>query len=709
MPLKTRLAQFESSISFIMPLQSSKLGIVTADHEIFLYNTLTDTKEKILHLNVPKNSEFLYAFDPKHMRLVFGSKENNILHIVDLNQKKLLNRFELDQQSPTAIAFSPDGSHFVCGTDQGRVLLWRYDANTLVSRLHSFPEYSTLYTKPKINFVSALAFHNNLLASSGYGGNIVVTNYRSQTQTQRFHPGPMKTQAIVFYKEALICGNQDGVLLKISRNKKFPNQRVSTSLGPIVHLLNVGSTPFVLAASQQRSLTLINIETMKVLKDRYIELEHPITWVCKDANEHLFIGTQNGELYEFDLQPTNQLDALIDSHAYTEAYRFCGEEPLLQESPSYVLLESIFTNAMEKARHALEKESIDQAKEFLDPFKSVKSKEIAPILNAFTYIERLKFLFESRKFSPFYGLVEHSALLQSTTFYKQTEKMWTERFNKAQKLILLGKTKEAQKELEPFAAVNSKRPMIQLLIHHSDVLKTYSKAIHDRDYHLLNHLTQQYSILRKLPSYTQLIDEAGELENAIIEAFKNQAFDHASLLLHELGNIVQYEETYSELKKFSTQASNIHHAITNQHWRSAYHILDSYPELLILPWVQELERQWQEKLQLCEGYAIRGDIISIKATLENLMNLPGRYERIGNILRMAYQIQLKILQSKKEKTFSSGVANYCKLFGVDTEIRHLLKKAKKENFATDLDPSQLHLQKRDEWLHNLQTLPDRIV
>lgn len=709
MPLKTRLAQFESSIAFIMPLQNSRVGIVTSEHEIFLYDTLTDTKEKLLHLNVPKDSEFLYAFDPQHMRLVFGSKGNNVLHIVDLNQKKLLNRYELDHQSPTAIAFSPDGSHFVCGTDQGRVLLWRHDTNTMVSRLHSFPEYTSLYTKPKINFVSALAFQDNMLATSGYGGNIVITDYRSQTQTQRFHPGPMRNQAIVFYNDALVSGNQDGVLLKISRNKKFPNQRLATALGPIVHLLRVGSTPFVLAASQQRSVTLVNIETMKVLKERYIELDHPITWMGKDSNEHIFIATENGELFEFDLQPIVQLEALINSNAYTEAYRFCEEEPLLQESELYRLLESIFQSAMEKSRLALEKGSIDQVKEWLEPFKSIKSKEITPLLNAFSYIERLKFLYESRKFSPFYGLAEHFVLLQSTTFYKQAEKLWAEHFTNAQKLIILGKIKEAQKELEPFAVVNSKRPLIQLLIHHFDVMKIYSKAIHERDYPLLNQLTRQYPILRKLPSYVQLILEAGELEDAITEAFKNQAFDHAFLLLHELENIVQYEEVYAQLKKFSTQTSNLHHAIAQQNWRSAYHMLDSHPELMILPWAQELERQWQEKLLQCEGYAIRGDIISIKRTLENLMNLPERYERIGNILRMAYQIQLKILQSKKQKSFSAGVINYCKLFGIDTEIRHLLKKAKKDNLGIELDPSHLHLQKRDEWLHNLQSLPDHIA
>ncbi|MDD5160162.1 MAG: hypothetical protein PHI47_08945 [Sulfuricurvum sp.] len=709
MPLKTRLAQFESSISFIMPLPLSKLGIVTAEHEIFLYNTLTDTKEKLLHLNVPKDSEFLYAFDPHHMRLVFGSKENNILHIVDLNQKKLLNRFELDQQSPTAIAFSPDGSHFVCGTNQGRVLLWRHDTNTMISRLHSFPEYTSLYTKPKINFVSALAFEENMLASSGYGGNIVVTNYRSQTNTQRFHPGPMRNQAILFYQDFLIAGNHDGVLLKISRNKKFPNQRLATALGPIVHLLQVGSTPFVLAASQQRSLTLVNIETMKILKERYIELEHPITWIGKDNNELLFIGTQNGELYQFDLQPTNQLKTLIDSNAYTEAYRLCEEEPLLQESESYVLLESIFVNAMKKAAIALEKGSIDHVKELLEPFKSAKSKEIIPILNTLSYVERLKFLYESRKFSPFYGLVEQFPLLQTTALYKQAEKMWAEHFTKAQKLILLGKTKEAQKELEAFATVNAKRPLIQLLIHHSDVLKTYSKAIYEHDYHILNQLTQQHPILRKLPSYSQLIGEAGELINAVMEALKNKAFDHASLLIHELSGIIQYEDAYSQLKIFFSLTSNLHHAIMNQLWRSAYHMLDSHPDLMILPWAQELEKQWQEKLLLCENYAIHGNIASIKTTLENLMNLPARYERIGDILRMGYQVQLKILQSKNPLHFSLGVTNYCKLFGIDTEIRHLIKKARRQKLAIEIDSSQLHLQKRDEWLHNLRSLPDYIV
>ncbi|MDD5212440.1 MAG: hypothetical protein PHV62_08485, partial [Sulfuricurvum sp.] len=422
--------------------------------------------------------------------------------------------------------------------------------------------------------------------------------------------------------------------------------------------------------------------------------------------EHLLVATQNGELFEFDLQPVSRLEALIASNAYEEAYRFCEEEPLLQESQSYAQLESIFHDTIQKVKHALEKGTMDHVNELLNPFKNIKSKEIAPLLNAFSYVERLKFLYESRKLSPFYGLAEHLPLLQSTTFYKQAEKTWAECFTKAQKLMLLSKTKEAQKELEAFAAVNSKRPLIQLLIHHFDVMKIYSKAIHERDYSLLNQLTRQYPILRKLPSYTQLIEEAGELENAIIEAFKNQAFEHASLLLHALSDIVQYEETYAAVKHFSTQASNLHHAISNQHWRNAYHLIDSHPELMILPWAEELERQWQEKLLLCEKYATHGDIISIKKTLENLMNLPERYERIGNILRMAYQIQLKNLQSKKQKSFSSGVSNYCKLFGIDTEIRHLLKKAKHDD---SINPSQLHLQRRDEWLHNLQSLPDYIV
>ena len=709
MPLETCLAQFEFPVVQIHPLHSPMLGIVTAAHDVYLYNTRTLESEKLLRLNVPEEVDLLYAFDPNNMRLLFGLKEGKTLHMIDMRQKKLLNRFELDQQSPTALSFSPDGSYFVCGTDQGRVLLWRGDSTTLVARLHSFPEYTSLYVRPKINFVSALAFEGKQLATSGYGGSIVVTEYQSQRGTKRFHPGNMRVNALLLYKYSLIAGNEEGTLLKIDRSGKHPNQRLSLPAGPVRQLFHLGDGPYAAAVCEHHYVSLVNIDTMKVVQERYIELDSPIVSAALEGEHLLYLATRSGKLHRCDLLPLERLESLIESASYAEAYRYCDKEPLLEHTPPYQRLEGIFQNTYHKALHLFEKGETDKALSMLDPFRAAKHREIAALTKGFSYMKRFAYLYEHQRFPAFYGLSEQYGVLQSTGLFKHAEQLWSERFGKAQKLMLLGKNKEAQAAVEPFAAVNSKRPLIQLLLHQFDVLKLYSKAVHEHDYPQLTRLIQRYPVLRKLSSYAQFNEVAGEHSDAIIKALEIRAFDEANTLLAKLEAMVEHEEEYSRLKIFVTLSSNLYHAITHRHWRSAYQLLDTHPELMILPWAQDLEAQWDEKLQRCETYAIAGDVTALTAELGNLITLPGRHERIGDLLRMAYQVQLKKLLPGNPALFSEGAANYCDLFGIDTELRQLLKKAKKLKLPIEIDPVRLHPKKRDQWLLSARILPDKIV
>ena len=176
-----------------------------------------------------------------------------------------------------------------------------------------------------------------------------------------------------------------------------------------------------------------------------------------------------------------------------------------------------------------------------------------------------------------------------------------------------------------------------------------------------------------------------------------------------LGSMEEHEEEHGRLKIFLALASNLDHALTHSHWHSAYQLLDTHPELMILPWAQELEAQWDEKLQRCETYAIAGDVSAISRELGNLITLPGRHERIGDLLRMAYQVQLARLLPGDPVLFKAGAENYCDLFGIDTELRHLLKKAKRQKVPIEIDPLRLHPKKRDQWLLSARSLPERIA
>lgn len=710
MPIKISLAQFESPILAIYPLPSSRLLLVTAKHEIYLYDSIDNTKERLLHLKIPEEATLYHAFDPVHYRFIFGTDQSDLLHLIDLERKKLIRRFELDRQFPTALAFDGNGAYIVCGTDQGRVLLWRSDSAALIARMHSFPDYSaSAAIKPKHNFVSAIVFEENLVATTGYGGSIVITDYQSQTQAHRLNPGHVKNGALLFYKETLIVGNQSGTLLKLDRHTKYPAQRLATSLGPVAYLLKVGIDPYILAASRQRRIMLIDADEMKIISDRYIELDEDITSLSKDEADNLLIGTQDGRLYRVDLQPTQHLDSLIFYKNYAEAYHYVRQEPLLQKSGSFQKLESIFEKAMQSAASALEKGENEKAKTLLQPFESVKSKEINALSTAYAQMPRLKHFFQQQKLSPFYGLIEQYPLLRSTSLFAQVEKFWNAQFSQAQKFMFTGKVKEAKEELKLFLTVGAKMPFIQLLLQHVDVLKSCSKAIHEHDYQTLRQLNQRYPIIRKLPSYIQLIEEAGELAPAIIDALKAKEFEQAVLLLDGLADVVQYEEEYLRLKTFVSHAANLHHAIANSQWRSAYTLLSTHSGLLILPWAKELEDEWHQKLQRCETYAIHADVSAIQKELSTLINLPGRHGRVGDILRTAYQVQLRQLLGTDHSKFKAGIDHYCELFGMDTELRSLIKTAQAQGFTTPLDSVLFLAKNRDYWLGAVNALPAQIA
>ncbi len=708
MPQKTCLAQFDSPIVLIQPLTYPKVGLVTQDNTIYVHDLSTGESTKIFRPNIFENDTLYCAFDPHHNRLLFGSDKGHSLNLIDLDEKKILIQFDLDQQSPTIIAFSPDGLYCICGTDQGRVLLWRSNSNTLIARLHSFPEYNTIFSKPKTNYVSALTFDGMMLASSGYGGSIVVTDYRTQNFTKRYSPSYMKNTVLLLYNDSLITGNQEGTLIKIDRNGKLPNQRLGTSHKNIRYLFRIGPKPYILAASELPYVTLINGDTFKIIQERYLELDSPLS-ALSPINDYLLAGNQNKEFLKFDLQPFEHLETLIKEQEYAAAYLCCMEEPLLLHCDLYQTLETVYAEHMKKAKEYLKNKMTEEAKHILEPFQATKTKEITEVFKAYSFMDRFTALFEQKKLSAFYGYAEQYPLLQETSVYHHAEQLWTEKFTKAQKLMLLKKEKESHEELSMFATVSSKRPFILLLIQNFDVLISYSKAIQTKNYYQLKNLTQSFPFLRKFPSYINFIKETGEIASAITQALKERSFEQVELLLDELKDVVQYESEYLQLKTLYSLAKNLNHEIVNDHLRSAYHLIDTHPELLLLPWGEELNTQWQEKLSQAEQYAIRGDVPSIKEEFSDFINLPQRHGRLGDILRTTYHVQLKKLLKTDPKAFTSGVFTYCDLFGIDTELRILLKKAKRKEVVPNLTQVHLTPKKRDYWLSHFTMLPDKIA
>jgi len=709
MPLKVNLPVSEHTVLNMGMTGPNQLGMIMSDHSLQLYDLAEKTFKQLFKFKFPENAQIISAFEPKHGLFALGNSQSSLIRLIDLSTQKVIRQFELDGQAPTLICFDPSGEYLVCGTDHGRVLLWRCDSPLLISRMHSFPDYKHYFSAPpKQNFVSAITFHKDLIATTGYGGSIVITDYRTQSTTKRLNPGHTRINSLLLFDNFLVSATQSGAIIKIDPDGKIPNQRLFTPASFITQLLQITHEPLILVMSNLSSIMLIDVDQMKIVDEHYIRLNTPPKAVCKSEHSQIFISDSSGVLESFNLEPFETLQALIDSKQYSKAYQYCENEPFLKKSPLYLQLEAIFSSVLQAARVLLEEKKNQKAKMLLNAFREVKQNDIKTLLASYDQLPRLEYLFANRKLGPFYGLIEQYPLLKETQLYKECEKLWAMHYSKAQKMILTGKTQEAREELRPFSAVTSKIPMIQFILMHSNILISYSKAIQSQDFSLLRQLSMRYPVLKKLPSYIQLIEEAGELRSAIPNALKERDFEKSSMLLDELEKVVQFEHDYLHLRKFATIASNLNHSMKNEQWRSAYQTYDSHHELEILPWTSELDTMWQSKLQKSEQYAKKGDVTSIRKEFGHLINLPVRSVRIGDILRNGYQVQLLQLIQTQPQKFQNGVENYCTLFGIDTELRTLIKTARKNNIVIQLDPVLTQIKHRDQWLSHITLLPSRI-
>jgi len=108
---------------------------------------------------------------------------------------------------------------------------------------------------------------------------------------------------------------------------------------------------------------------------------------------------------------------------------------------------------------------------------------------------------------------------------------------------------------------------------------------------------------------------------------------------------------------------------------SCYELIDTHPHLCFSELGELLQKHWSKLMNECEDYASRGNIQTIKATLGELITLNGRKERIGYLLRVSFQVQIKyFLANKKLKSAKSVIYSYIDIFTKDSEISSLMKK-----------------------------------
>jgi hypothetical protein len=705
-----------AAVTMLQRLADGRIGAVTEAQELFRFDPLRCEVEGRLKISELRPSRLASVFsgDGRYFAFAHAASGGNAVRIVDIATNALVRSYATDENPVTLLRFDPTGSYLIAGTTTGRVFLWRTDGTNLIARLSSFPEYTPhLLTLPKQNYVSAAAFSEHLVATSGYGGSIVLTNIRTQANTRRIKPGKARIDAMLFLDERhLIAANEDGVIQLIATDGHHPIRRIGTGIGRIMHLVLLPDRHFLLAASAFNHIALINLETLEVVNNHYITTPSSIRSMAL-GNEHSVVaGMEDGTITVVELSPFREFKHLVDEGRYPEAYALGDSEPIIRESTDFQALDSLFREHYDRALRFLAEGRREDAHHLLLPFMRVPSKgeTIRTLLTAFDHYPRFRHLVDEQRYAGAYGLSVQYPPLQETAPYKAMEAAWERAFLSAQKLVLRGREQEARRELEHFLTVTDKSPYIRLLLYNRGILVAFAKALGSLDYVALKTLTENEPILRQTPSYKGVMESAEHILEVIMEAIRTDAFEKAGLLCSDLLQIPHLAHHHQNISRFIEKAEQAAVLAEKGERLLLYELLDRSPELAVLPRAKKVEDAWNAMIRTCEEAALHGNAAAIKAALGELISLPTRSDKIGNLLRVSYQMQIKYLLSRKQpEAAGRAIERYIEIFGIDNETRRLLKLMHTMGEALILSETQKQNRPRALWLTVTQgELPDRL-
>jgi hypothetical protein len=337
-------------------------------------------------------------------------------------------------------------------------------------------------------------------------------------------------------------------------------------------------------------------------------------------------------------------------------------------------------------------------------FQDVESKrgEINSIFTDFKNYPRFKTLIIEQKYALAYAMSEKFPSLKRTLQFKTMEKNFKSAFTFAQKQILIGRKDVAEEVLSPYASIIVKKPMINLLLKQNKDFLDFLKAIQSKNYILIEKLLEKNEVFSQIPTYTALRASQQNSLDVIADLINKSQIKEAIEQIKELQSTPGVKEELKELYRVAKLVQSLHHSYKEGDFTHCYEIIDEHYVLNELELSNLLEKHWSKVMKECEEFALKGDIKSIKDRLGELIGVKTRLAKVGDLLRVSFHSKIKGLLAKKSFVNAENIIySYIDIFGIDSEIRSLMKiheKLAAKKLAITLD--QERVVSRDNWIHS---------
>jgi len=704
LPKLTKCFKAYSSILSLKILDNDTIIFATSNSGIRIidsqdYSVLSNTLPEQL------NTATRYTVFSQDSRLVAFVNLNTI-YVMVIQTQKIIKTIKLDSEGIDIISFDPTSNYIIVGTSSGRVLQYRFNSNLQLSRLCSFPYLlpDEKFSQKEKNFISAFAFHNDMFACSGYGGAIYILNLHARNNTKIVTRSRVKIETLYFLDDNhLISGNADGVLEIINLNETSKIQRLNAPFTNITNIVAMPNKEYILVSSNKNYISLININTMKIIDNRYLEFDTTIDKVIQKDEESLLVILKDATVFRVELVNINNLRSLIQNNKIYQAYKLLQKSPMLRGSKEDLHLEERYQENLSEAIAYIIKGDIESAQNITRPLINISSKkeEIELIYTAFNHYEKFKQFFHEKKYPLVYSMADRYPALQKTIEYRSIEKFWQKSFVEAQRQMLLNNSESARALLSEYIMVPSKRPVIKHILYKNKEFINFLQAIEKKEFSKINTIAKENKTFTNLNHYQTLNNEMKHSLAEAKELIKIGNLNLAEIIIERLEKDSHYESIAVELRLESQNVKKLFDAYNDDNLVLCYKLLDANNLLKNTDLAKHLESKWNLMIDISEKHAIKGKIDELEKELGALKKVPSRSSKIGDLLRLAYQTRIHYYIKKSlYKDAKKLIILYAETFGLDLELSNIISiYTKTSSLKILLTSAQARRKPRDYWVY----------
>ncbi|MDF1879113.1 hypothetical protein JHD46_05590 [Sulfurimonas sp. SAG-AH-194-C20] len=693
-----------SNITAFTLLDDDTIAFSTAIHGAKIFSHQKCAALKNLSIEFLGQNTTAVCFSKDSSLLAFAN--GSIIHVVSTQNKLLIQKIRTFEGDIQLIEFAPNSKYIITGTKDGRVMKYRYDGRSGLSRLCSFGQLAQrIEGTIRNNYVSSFAFYGDLFAASGYGGSITILKMRSLASKYTLSTSSLRVNTLCFFnKDTLISGNADGTLHIHSLKQKNTFTSLSTPFHSITNILIMPNPQYIMLSAPCEQLCIVDVAKAKVISTSYLLFKHNVLHIELTKKDNLLVVLESKEILKVELPTVEHLKNFILNGDLDKAYKLIDMDPMLQGTREHKRVEVMYEKLYAQAIDSLINSNTKEARALMRKFNNVKSKkeDINSIFKAFEFYPRFNTLFLEKKYSLAYSLADKYPALQHTHQYKKMEEVFKEAYAFAQKQVLIGRQDIAREILSVYITVLSKKKMLQLILNQNEDFIEFLKAISEKNFTSIEKLIKKNEIFSQIPTYITLKKSIQTALDTIQDKINRGDIPSAIEIIKVHLQTPSIKEELQNLYKDAKLVKKLQESYRDNDFKSCYEIIDSSASLYSLELSKLLEIHWSKLVSECEEYAFKGNLASIKKSFGELIAVKTRLDKIGDLLRLSFHTKIKILLSKKSfKNAEHIIYSYIDIFGKDSEMLLIMKtyekaSTKKLAFTQNQDSRK----DRDSWLNS---------